>query len=173
MFFWVNCASVEKRTSSLTSIKEEQLWIYISRRIASGIIAMLWMISRIVSAFRIGSFLPSSASSFALNWIKSTVLFSKNCLTSVSWWFLTKLSGSSPSGNVQMETCIPASRMISTPRMAARRPAASPSNNKVMLSVNRRIKRTWSGVNAVPEEETTFWIPAWCIWITSVYPSTR
>ena len=141
---------------------------YTSRLIASGILAMLFIISRMVSAFLIGSSCASCISREALKRIKS-VAWSCRYITRSSYAVLrAKLSGSSPSGKEQTFTFIPCSRIRSIPRIEARKPAASPSYSTVMLGVRRCISLIWSGVRAVPLEATTFSIPFWWSCITSV-----
>ena len=74
---------------------------------------------------------------------------------------LAKLSGSSPSGNAQTLTFNPCSSIKSIPRKEALIPAASPSKSTVIFFVSLFINLICSGVKAVPEEATTFWIPFW------------
>ena len=147
------------KTSSLICIKEAHDLTYTSCLIRSGIFAILCTISRMVSAFLSGSCAASSTSNAALNCMKSLALLTKKSRTSSKLFSRAKLSGSSPSGNIQTRTFKPASKIKSIPRRDARRPAGSPSNNTVIFLVSLPISRICSGVRAVPEDETTFLMP--------------
>ena len=78
-----------------------------------------------------------------------------------------KLSGSAPSGSSTPRANSPWVTKTSRLRLAARMPAASPSNTTTQRSANRRISAACPSVSAVPEVATTFATPAWTAVIRS------
>ncbi|MPN33976.1 hypothetical protein SDC9_181468 [bioreactor metagenome] len=130
------------------------------RLMLSGISAMLWTILVISPAFLIGSSPTSSSSRLVLKRMKSCSFSSINRLNFSAFCLRANESGSSPPGNSTTLTFIPSSSNRSMPRKAALIPAASPSYKTVMFSENRWIIRIWPCVSAVPDDATTFSIPA-------------
>ncbi len=108
---------------------------------------------------------------------------STSCRTASSPRWRRRSQGSSPSGATATKVCA-AKRCSSTKaRLAAVRPAASPSKVKITSPaaasaespespITRRMILMWSTPNAVPHVATAVVTPERCAAITSVYPST-